>query len=780
MALKRYSEKRAFDETPEPPGRLLPSKKEEPLHFCIQKHAASHLHYDLRLEHKGVLLSWAVPKEPTNDPNVKRLAIMVEDHPLEYRHFEGVIPKGNYGAGIVKIWDEGTFIWPDAPTRKETEKKITEGLLKGHIDFQLAGNRLKGSFSLIKLKNAENNWLLIKRKETTQAKELKEMPSDIKPMLAKLGEEPFDNEEWLFETKWDGYRAIAYKNGEKISLVSRNQLSYNKLFDQIVEDLKNIPDDVILDGEVVILDSKGISRFQLLQNYQNTHKGTLYYFVFDILYHNGHDLRNMPLVQRKEALKKILASSNCSQVRYSDHIENRGIVFFREAQKLQLEGIMGKKKDSTYSTVRSSNWIKIKTKQSQEAVIGGFTKPKGSRKHFGALLLGVYEGDRFVYVGHVGGGFNQKLLQDLFAKIAPLEQENCPFEKKPKTNTPATWIKPKLICEVVFSEWTSDGSMRHPVFKGLRMDKKPTEVKKENPIEPEKKSKRKTKVVNLEKVYWPDEGYTKDDLMRYYAEIAPIIMPYLENRPLMLRRFPEGINGQTFYQKDVSSLHLPEYVQTKRIVHEKKPITYMIVNNPEALEYAVNLGAIELHPFLSTKDSLDNPVYMVIDLDPEDISFEEVIDVAQVIHQLLDSIKVKSYCKTSGGRGLHVCIPLESKYTFEQAKRFGEVIAALVHQQIPGITSLKRSPKDRQQRVYIDVYQNNRGQTLVPPYIVRAKPGATVSTPLKWAEVKSGLTPQSFTIKTVPARVKKLGDIFKPVLGKGVNLASAIKLIEKL
>lgn len=774
MALKKYVTKRAFNLTPEPKGKVSLFSKEEPLHFCIQKHAASHLHYDLRLEHEGVLLSWAVPKEPSNDTSVKRLAIMVEDHPLEYRHFEGVIPKGNYGAGTVKIWDEGTYVVTGTATRDDSEMQLSKGLKKGHIDFTLFGSRLKGDFSLIKLKNAENNWLMIKRKDHPQ-----EMPREIKPMLATLVKEPFDNDEWLFETKWDGYRVLAYMDEPKVELRSRNALSFNQLFAPIVEDLKNIKAQVIFDGEVVILDANGVSNFQLLQNYRNTKKGTLYYFVFDILYLNGRDLRELPLIERKELLKSLLDSSSCAQVRYSDHIENRGIAFFKEAQKVHLEGIMGKKKDSHYYSRRAHSWVKIKTHAGQEAVIAGFTAPRGSREKFGSLLLGVYDNEkRLVYIGHVGGGFDQKKLNEIYALLEPLKQEACPFKNKPKTNTSATWVKPKLVCEIKFAEWTSDGLMRQPIFQGLRMDKNALEVKKEveQPVEAEEKLKRKTKskVVNLSKVYWPDEGYTKDDLVQYYEAIGPYILPYLENRPVMLHRYPEGITGQSFYQKDVSKLHLPDYIATKRIVHEEKPVKYMVINNLDALIYAINLGAIEIHPFFSQVENLDNPVYMVIDLDPEDISFEEVIDVAQMVHDILDAMKVKSYCKTSGGRGLHICIPLASRYTFEQAKRFGELIAAMTHEQIPSITSLKRKPKERQQRVYLDVYQNNKGQTLVPPYCARARPGATVSTPLKWSEVKSGLNPKQFTIKTVVERVKKAGDLFKPVLGKGIDIEAAI------
>lgn len=445
--LEKYREKRTFEKTPEPLG--LPV-------FCVQKHAARHLHYDLRLEHKGVLLSWAVPKEPSLDPHVKRLAIQVEDHPLEYRHFEGVIPKGNYGAGTVEIWDEGTFESPG----------IDAGLKKGHLTFTLHGKRLKGTFSLVKLKQGENQeephkWLLIKGKE-----EKMHLPGFIKPMLASLKKAPFDDPDWLFEIKWDGYRALAYIDSG-VRLYSRNQTLFNSLYPQLVEDLKKIPVSCILDGEIVLLDDQGRSNFQQLQNYQHTHEGNLAYYVFDLLFLNGEDLRALPLIKRKEKLETLLKDHPCDYVRFSDHVEKKGIAFFNEAKKFDLEGIIAKKKQSGYHSTRSKEWLKIKTHLSQEVLIGGFTQARASRIPFGALLLGVYKDKKFTYIGHVGTGFTEASLKDLYEKMLPLKTDQCPFDKKIKTNMPATWIKPKLACEVVFTEWTSDGALRHPVYKGL-------------------------------------------------------------------------------------------------------------------------------------------------------------------------------------------------------------------------------------------------------------------------------------------------------------------------
>lgn len=482
--LSAYKKKRKLAESPEPKARAL-KKKHASLIFVVQKHHASHLHYDLRLELDGVLKSWAVPKGPPKSPDDKRLAIMVEDHPYEYKDFHGVIPEGHYGAGTVEIYDKGSYEIPDAESLKEQEKLMRAGLKKGHVSFLLKGKKLKGEYALVrtKLPGGKDQWLWLKKgesKKSVQKKTKEKMPTEIKPMLAQLWDKPFDKENWLFEVKWDGYRCIAIIKAKTVKLLSRNEKSFNKQFPSIVSDLKtHLKHDAILDGELVVLDSSGRSQFQLIQNYQQEEKGYLCYYVFDLLYLDGRDLREQPLIFRKELLQQIIAPLKKTHIRYSDHVEEKGKALFKEAKKLDLEGIMAKDSLSTYQMRRSQSWLKIKTHLRQEAVIGGFTAPRKSREKFGALLLGVYEGKNLYYVGHVGTGFDNKTLIMLNELLEPLISDRCPFEAKPKTNMPATFVKPRLICEISFAEWTKDGLMRQPVFLGLRTDKKPHQVVKE-------------------------------------------------------------------------------------------------------------------------------------------------------------------------------------------------------------------------------------------------------------------------------------------------------------
>lgn len=491
MSLKEYKKKRDFTQTKEPPAKLVPKSKKQ-LAFVVQKHAATHLHYDFRLESEGVLKSWVLPKGPSLDPKDKRLAIMVEDHPYEYRKFEGTIPKGNYGAGTVMIWDEGTYT--------PLEKSMPEAIKKGHIIFEMKGKKLKGVFHLVKLKQS-NQWLFFKgsdehasnkdvtrldksavtKRSMQQIGKKTKMPHKIKPMLASLIDKPFDSPDWIFEIKWDGYRAIGEADGKKVQLYSRTFQSFNKIFHPIVEALETLDTQAIFDGEVVVLDKKGKSDFQSLQNYQKTGKGDIRYYIFDVLYFNGRDLRSLPLIERKVQLRTILPKDPRSLLQYSDHIDGQGKKFYAAALKKGLEGIMAKEKQSPYESKRTKKWLKIKTHKRQEAIICGFTQPKGSRQKFGALVLGVYKRGTLIYVGLVGGGFDTQMLNDIKRKLDPLIIKKSPFPK-PLTLKNVTWVKPKYLCEVSFAEWTQEGQMRQPIFKGLRTDKNPKEVKHEVPI----------------------------------------------------------------------------------------------------------------------------------------------------------------------------------------------------------------------------------------------------------------------------------------------------------
>ncbi|HSX13450.1 MAG TPA: DNA ligase D [Chlamydiales bacterium] len=591
------------------------------------------------------------------------------------------------------------------------------------------------------------------------------MPDFIPPMLATLIKEPFSDPEWLFEVKWDGFRALAFND----ILKSRKSLVFEQ-FSDLNQDLKKIKEDVVLDGEIVILDEEGKSHFQLMQNYQRTKKGKLAYYVFDLLYKDGKDLRSMPLIERKKMLEKLLNQYRFSIVRYSDHILEHGEAFFKAAEKAKLEGIIGKRMNSPYQSKRSRDWIKVKTSLRQEVVIGGFTEPKGEREKFGALLMGVYNKKKeLLFVGQVGSGYSRDTLRFVHQKLKPLIRRSCPFKNCPKKH--AIWVEPKVLCEVSFLEWTAKNLMRHPVFLGLRSDKPARSVEKEVPEEA-------IKLTNLDKIYFPKEKITKGDLLEYYRKVAPLMLPYLKDRPIILHRYPNGIEGEHFYQKNNEKV--PPGIRTIPVKHEGGKIDhYLLIDDLEGLLYAVNLGSIDLHPFMARCPTQDRPDYCVIDLDPHDIAFEKVIEAAQLLHKMLDACKIKNFCKTSGGNGLHILIPLHGKYTFEQSRQFAEMIGHLLHDRMPDTTSMKRAPKKRGKNIYIDCLQNRSGQAIVAPYAVRPRPGAKVSTPLEWKEVKKGMTPDQFTMKTVLKRLKKK-DPLLPVLKISINLQTALNRLKKL
>ena len=809
MGLKEYFKKRTFGKTPEPKGKKHkgPGKK---LRFVVQKHHASQLHYDFRLEMDGVLKSWAVPKGPSMNPHDHHLAMHVEDHPYDYRKFEGVIPEGNYGAGNVIIWDEG---WYEARADSDNDEKLLlKELKKGHITFILHGKKLRGEFALIKMPNAkeEGAWLLIKKadeyataaditQQDTSVKSNRRVddlgaygklpniseypkvsaPWQVKPMLCTLVDEPFNREGWLFEIKWDGYRAIATKHRDEIELYSRNHNSFLHTYTPVTEALHELNHDVILDGEIVIVDKDGVSHFEWLQNWGRDFKGTIQYQVFDILWCDGRDLRTMPLIERKAFLKALLPRH--SVLKYSDHIETKGEALFGEMRRRGLEGVVAKQADSPYKeNDRGAAWLKIKTQHRQEVVIGGFTEPRGSRKYLGSLLVGVYEGDELVYTGHSGGGIGDVERKKLYEKLLSIERKNSPFTTTPRPNAPVHWVKPELVCEMAFSEWTSDGYMRHPEFKGLRVDKDPAKITKEEvkhmsqsnnklPFEPS----------HLDKVFFPKTRYTKGDLFHYYETMADYILPYIKDRPLSLNRMPDGIKGQSFYQKN--NPHLPDWVPHADIFSDSnnEDLRWIVGGRLDTLLYTVQLGAIEVNPWNAQAGRLKHPDWIVIDLDPEGVNFETVIEVAHTVKAVCDEWHIPAYPKTSGKTGIHIFIPMAAKYTFDQARNLAHLIVLEVNERQPKITSVERNPEKRPHKVYLDWLQNREGQTLAAPYSVRPTAEATVSMPLHWHEVKKGLKPSQFTIKNALSRVKRTGDLWEPVVGKGVDLKKTLAAIEK-
>jgi bifunctional non-homologous end joining protein LigD len=927
MSLTEYNNKRDFKKTAEPKAGKSDSKSK--LQFVIQKHDATRLHYDFRLEMEGVLKSWAVPKGPSTDPKTKRLAMMVEDHPFDYKDFEGIIPKGEYGGGTVIVWDKGTYEPIEKiKGKKAQEKHLLSQLKAGSVKIILHGEKLQGEFALVKTHGmGENGWLLIKHKDdftsssdiTTKEKsvlsgktiaemektsekvwqhgheedvivdeELDEeigsekmeeevaaegaedldvksilksapkskVPANIKPMKATLVDEPFDEPGWLFEVKWDGYRSLAFLDKkEGVQLISRNNLPFEKYY-PINEALKGWGMNAVLDGELLVLNEKGISDFGAMQNWRSEADGNLVYYIFDILWYEGKDLTGLPLIERQAILQAILPTDN-EHIRQSKVFNASGIDFFAAAERIGLEGIIAKKADSLYtSDLRSKEWLKVKVQRRQEVVIAGFTKNEGTGKSFSALVLGVYKGDELQFVGKVGTGFSDKLQKEMMSQFRPLITDKSPFDYEVDVDKPTrfrpkrvgakpTWLVPELVCEVAFAEITSDGVFRQASFKGMRTDKKAkdvvletaahteevveeaeevaessvketetkeeqnppakktsnTKAKTKNPdlkLDPVKSSERKTllnptedtqtkkvcgqtlKFNHVTKLYWPEDNITKGDMLNYYYKVGVYMMPYLKDRPMSLNRFPGGIHGQSFYQKNVTD-KAPDWAKTfDHITDEGKVTKYLVGTDEASLLWMNSLGCIEINPWFSRAETPDNPDYCVIDLDPDKHTYDQVVEAALITKEILDAIDVASYPKTSGSTGMHIYIPLDGKYTYQQSQLFANIIVKLVHQRIPDFTSLERSIAARKGKMYLDFLQNRPGATIAGPYSLRPKPGATVSMPLDWEEVKPGLTIQHFNIHNALDRLKETGDLFKGVLGEGIDLATAVGKAKKL
>jgi bifunctional non-homologous end joining protein LigD len=639
------------------------------------------------------------------------------------------------------------------------------------------------------------------------------MPSGIKPMLATLVDEPFSGENWQFELKLDGYRALAYLNngnppfkpGEtSVEIRSRNDHSFNKKFDTVYEALNEWKVNAVIDGEIVVVNEEGRPDFSGIQLWETKKAGQLVYYVFDLLWLEGINLVDEPLYKRREILMHIMPESGV--IRYSDHIDEVGTDFFEVIKQNKLEGIIAKQKDSLYiPDSRSKSWLKIKAEEKHEAVICGYTKNKDSEREFSSLVLGIYKAGKLNFIGQVGTGFNQLLQSELLKKMRPLVTANCPFDMEPKLGVPTTWLKPMLVCEVKYTEITPEGLMRHASFQGLREDKTAMELNVEVPVEtgsivldddddPDKPlvSRKKEeelvivddyelKLTNLKKLYWPKEKITKGDLLNYYYSMEEFIMPYMKDRPQSLNRFPNGINGESFYQKNMAG-KVDKWLNTFERFSESTTDykDFLICSNTASLIYMANLGCIEMNPWHSRVQNPHYPDWSVVDLDPGTNTFEQVIEAARVVHQVLKSLDIPSFPKTSGSTGIHIYIPLRAKYNYEQSKQLAELIANLVHEELPSFTSLERNPQKRTDKIYLDYLQNRPIQTICAPYSVRPKPGATVSAPLHWDEVKIGLKMNQFTLKNMLGRVKTEGDLFKGVLGKAIDLNNIIKGLSHL
>jgi bifunctional non-homologous end joining protein LigD len=625
-------------------------------------------------------------------------------------------------------------------------------------------------------------------------------------MLAKLHDEAFNDKNWIFEIKWDGYRAVADLSEEEPQFYSRNGISFLSKFKKVANDFSKQQHKMILDGEIVAYDSQGKPSFQLLQQVMDNPDLALVYQVFDLLWLNGHSTENLPLLQRKELLKEALIETE--GIRYSDHVTENGISFFEEMNKMKLEGMMAKKTNSVYiENSRTTDWLKVKFSNTDETIICGFTEPRGSREGFGALILGKYIDDKLIYCGHTGTGFSHESLLELHERLDKIAVKDSPFEHKPKTNSPVTWVRPELVCEIKYSEITNDGIFRHPVFIGIREDKEPEEItgtirsitEKPADMKPKTTVPKKTKMsddeseiklnrhtiklTHQDKIYFPEDEVTKGDIVEYYQSVAEYILPYLKNRPLSLNRFPNGIEKQGFYQKDAGD-HIPEWIKTTKVFSDSTDeyIDYIICNDKATLAYLNNLGCIDMNPWNSALPDLEHPDYLVLDLDPsKKNTFDDVIETALQVNEVLQSIKVEGYCKTSGSTGIHIYIPMGGDYDFDQVKDFAHILMKQVNEKLPEITTLERSLQKRStNKIYMDYLQNRQGQTLASVYSIRPKEGASVSMPLEWEELKPGLKPTDFNIHNALERIKEKGDLFKPVLSKGIDMMKALELLQNL
>jgi bifunctional non-homologous end joining protein LigD len=874
MSLTKYRQKRSAARTPEPFGREVPTSPSTTSgSFVVQKHAARRLHYDFRLEMEGVLRSWAVPKGPSMNPADKHLAVAVEDHPLEYGDFEGVIPPGNYGAGSVIVWDRGVYDVIDPPG------DAADAVRKGKIDINLHGFKLNGAFTLVRTGGRRNadpkdakNWLLIKKRDqyaTTEnvfdahprsvlsgltIEELANAPdaerkladhlarkhlpelgarlkhSDFPLTLAKTVEDPFDNDKWLFEIKYDGVRALAIREGENTHLYARSGTDITNRYPEVVLALNSIAlDRFVLDGEIVAQDERGRPSFQLLQrrmHVNNAHQIARLslavpasYYVFDLLGFDRFDTRTLPLEERKRLLSELV--HNEGPVRYCDHVLGRGKDFYAAISEHELEGIVAKLRDAPYRGTRTGDWLKIKRPLTLPFVIGGYSDPDGTRTHFGALLLGQYEADGALrYTDKVGTGFNQDKLRKIHAMLVERAHSESPFRKpapgEPTPEKNAHFVRPELVCNVRFTEWTDSGGIRQPSFLGLTDDIDPRDCIYDGPgAQPDTEnnasdaktpdfdqnggaevkgrkrrgktvtpaaSEPKASITNPEKIFWPKDGYTKGDLVAYYRAISKWMLPYLKDRPVMLTRYPDGIEGKMFYQKDAPAF-VPHWIRTEKIYSEdsQREISYFILDSEEALAYVANLAAITIHMWSSRIPHLERPDWLLFDIDPKGSTTRHAVEVAREVANVLREVGLEPCLKTSGQMGIHVVVGLAPKYTYDQAKMFSELVSQVVVNRVPEIATINRNPRSRNGRVYIDYLQLGHGKTIAAPFSVRPMPGAPVSAPMTWKELKPSLDPSVYSIKTMPARMSRIKrDPFLDAIEKHAALEEALPHLEAL
>jgi bifunctional non-homologous end joining protein LigD len=856
--LSEYSAKRSFAATPEPAPEV-PAARDGPLLFVIQRHSARRLHYDLRLECDGVLRSWAVPKGPSLDPSEKRLAVQTEDHPFGYASFQGVIPAGQYGAGEMIVWDCGVYS-PDEGgncwfhDRREAERQVREGLGKGKLSFLLRGKKTKGSYALVRTSDAKN-WLLIKHKDrfadgsdlTQQADPVlaqpvpaerlapsgrrEALPEKLAPMQAELADAPFDHADWMWEPKLDGYRALAFIEHDRVRLLSRRGLDLATDFPRLKAELgKQAVAAMLLDGEIVAFDASGKPSFNALQNRAPQ---TLFY-CFDLLHFAGVDLRKAPYADRRRYLEQCLLPSPLVQL---VHASEQGTELYAAALASGLEGVVGKRKDSRYEAGRrSASWLKVKAVRSDEFVVGGYTKGKGSRSPLGALLVGYWQDGALRYASHVGSGFDERTLPATQARLEPLRRKTSPFAEKPELNGPAVWVEPKLVAEVKFQDWTPDGRLRAPVFLRLRDDKDPREVTRERtakapapgddllrqlenpkPAFALEVGGHRIRLTHLDRVYWPAEPaldqppLTKRDLLRYFVQVAPFILPHLADRPLTMIRMPDGIHGQRFFQKHWEQ-ERPPFVETITVFsgHKEEPHDYLLCNNLPTLLWLAQSGTLEFHvwhsrakpgpdaastgtDYASSLEALESsvlnyPDYVLFDIDPyiysgkeapgaepelNDAAFDKGREVAFRLRELLHGMGLEAIVKTSGKTGLHVFVPIRRTLNFEAARSVSETVGRHLLRRHPKDITLEWSVPRRTGKIFMDYNMNVRGKTLNVAYSPRGAPGAPVSMPLTWEEL-AGAHPLDFRITNAAQRLARTGDRWRDALTRKQSLEEAL------